>query len=435
MCLLVIIACTFYIPFYIWLGFLPGVLICIYGAISALSLLFFFRKTGRLLASGNFFTFTSLVFFTAFGASLHGLNTTIASWISIVPLTAYLLANARSGFIWTMIALVWVVVFYGLGDTSHYIPQLFPKESIPLANAAALIGFIAYISLVAWYFESIRRRTETDLVNANAEIAAQKDQLQEKNELITAINHSLEDLVTAKTKDLEEKNEELDTFLYQSSHALRRPVARASGLVNLIKPGISPQEMEFIRSKTELTYAEMDKLLRKLVLISEVFQRKVQWNPMAPSQWIPDYLDRFSQQHGLPPSAITLGHLPSNTGVTDIKLLEVVLFEILHNCLVYTAHDEAPPQIHLSAGLQDQSLHIMISDKGMGIQEAFLPQVFKLFSRGTVRGNGAGLGLYLAKNALNKIQGKIRLESTFGAGTEVSILLPTFFSSHPNNPQ
>jgi signal transduction histidine kinase len=330
---------------------------------------------------------------------------------------------------------VWVATFYVLGDTSQYITQLFPTEKIPLANAASLAGFIGYIGLVAWYFESLRKRAEDDLVNANAEIALQKDQLEEKNQLITSINLHLEDLVLAKTKDLEEKSEELDTFLYQSSHALRRPVARASGLVNLIRPGISPQEMEFIRSKTELTYAEMDRLLRKLVLISEVFQRKVQVLEVRLADWLPRFIQTFELQYGLASGTIQLGEIPTLSGKTDLKLLEVALFEVLNNCLIYTKTEEEVPQIRVKLSLVGEHLQILIEDSGMGIQEAFMPQVFKLFSRGTVRGGGAGLGLYLAKNALAKLNGNIEIKTSLGVGTQAFISIPTFFFTQPNNPE
>jgi signal transduction histidine kinase len=68
---------------------------------------------------------------------------------------------------------------------------------------------------------------------------------------------------------------------------------------------------------------------------------------------------------------------------------------------------------------------ISIRDNGIGIEASCLPNIFNMFYRASERSNGAGLGLYIAKETVQKLGGKISLESTEGEGTTVTISLPT----------
>jgi signal transduction histidine kinase len=64
---------------------------------------------------------------------------------------------------------------------------------------------------------------------------------------------------------------------------------------------------------------------------------------------------------------------------------------------------------------------IEIADNGIGIAENMQVRVFDMFYRGTSDAQGAGLGLYLVKEAVNKLNGSIILKSNLGEGTTFKI--------------
>ena len=65
----------------------------------------------------------------------------------------------------------------------------------------------------------------------------------------------------------------------------------------------------------------------------------------------------------------------------------------------------------------------------MGIREEYLPKMFSMFFRATERSEGAGLGLYIVKESVNKLGGEISLESTFNEGCTFNIRLPNITPS------
>ena len=75
-----------------------------------------------------------------------------------------------------------------------------------------------------------------------------------------------------------------------------------------------------------------------------------------------------------------------------------------------------------------QNLEIKISDTGIGIAEEFQEKVFDKFFRIDssllYEVSGVGIGLFIAKKIIELHNGKIKLQSKLGLGTEVSILLP-----------
>jgi signal transduction histidine kinase len=67
---------------------------------------------------------------------------------------------------------------------------------------------------------------------------------------------------------------------------------------------------------------------------------------------------------------------------------------------------------------------IVIEDNGQGIAAEYQERVFDMYFRGSERSKGNGLGLYIVKKAVEKLNGTIRLETSFGAGSVFTIILP-----------
>jgi signal transduction histidine kinase len=67
---------------------------------------------------------------------------------------------------------------------------------------------------------------------------------------------------------------------------------------------------------------------------------------------------------------------------------------------------------------------IIFKDNGIGIDTENLNHIFEMFYRASEQSDGSGLGLYIVKNAVDKLGGTIQVESTLGEGTEFKITLP-----------
>jgi signal transduction histidine kinase len=68
---------------------------------------------------------------------------------------------------------------------------------------------------------------------------------------------------------------------------------------------------------------------------------------------------------------------------------------------------------------------IVISDNGIGIKEKDLDSIFKMFYRGSGNTSGSGIGLYIVREAIAKLNGSIEVRSVYGEGATFEITLPS----------
>ena len=104
-------------------------------------------------------------------------------------------------------------------------------------------------------------------------------------------------------------------------------------------------------------------------------------------------------------------------------LLNIILGNLLENAFYFSAASDSKHVI-LDIRRSANKTFIMIKDFGPGISTIIQERVFEMFYRGNTLSHGNGLGLYLVKCALSKIDGRIDLESEEGKYTAFTITLP-----------
>jgi signal transduction histidine kinase len=108
----------------------------------------------------------------------------------------------------------------------------------------------------------------------------------------------------------------------------------------------------------------------------------------------------------------------------DSKLAKIILQNLISNAVQYTPQKG---QINISIKTDGKNLNIIVADTGLGIPQTQQPNVFKkLFRAENVKKEtkGSGLGLYMAKTLLERINGRIWFESKEGKGTTFFVSLP-----------
>ena len=111
--------------------------------------------------------------------------------------------------------------------------------------------------------------------------------------------------------------------------------------------------------------------------------------------------------------------------VSDPFLLKIALNNLISNAIKYQRkHNYQEGYIKLKTRPMGDGVQITISDNGEGIDPEFQPQVFEMFFRGTNNEPGSGLGLYIAKTAIIRLQGTIDFTSVYNEGSTFSIRIP-----------
>src|SRR4029079_19720761 len=84
----------------------------------------------------------------------------------------------------------------------------------------------------------------------------------------------------------------------------------------------------------------------------------------------------------------------------------------------------AEPFIHLIIRVRPSHCAILLRDNGIGIHQDFKKNVYGMFFRATERSSGSGLGLYIVKCMIDKLNGRISFESTLNTGTTFLLTIP-----------
>jgi signal transduction histidine kinase len=110
--------------------------------------------------------------------------------------------------------------------------------------------------------------------------------------------------------------------------------------------------------------------------------------------------------------------------VSDKNRLEAIVKNLISNAINYSDPYKETSYVELSASISDSEAIIKISDNGIGIVEENLPKIFDMFFRESSDGDGSGLGLFIVAEAVEKIGGKINVDSRHGEGTTFEIVIP-----------
>ncbi|WP_017732942.1 tetratricopeptide repeat protein [Nafulsella turpanensis] len=224
-------------------------------------------------------------------------------------------------------------------------------------------------------------------------------------------------------RELKNANQELDTFLYKSSHDLRGPIARMQGIINLgLLETKDPNAHLYFNMLNKVT-DELNNLLLRLLNVHNINQHDYRAEELPLRKFIDNLETSHRKRKQEPYSVQIVNKVPEDLSiVADRTLLQIILVNLLENGLMYS--DNFNPYIEFDAVYLPSGKYIVtVSDNGMGIPEQFREKVFDMFFQGSTRSTGTGLGLYMVRKATKKLGGDICLNSVNGL-TVFEISLP-----------
>ena len=229
-------------------------------------------------------------------------------------------------------------------------------------------------------------------------------------------------------EELKVRNTELDNFVYKVSHDLRAPLSSILGLVNLAKlPGNTDNPMDYIDiigSKVEhLDHFIGDVLSHSKNLKIDLTIAKVDFNFI---------IDQTFNDLNYLEGAKGISRMVKVEGIdfySDPWRIAEILRNLISNAIKYRKLDQVASEIGVKISVDHLRAEIAFADNGIGIEEKNLAKVFEMFYRATEQSDGSGIGLYIVKNAVDKLGGQISVASRLGQGTRFSIILPNRINS------
>jgi len=249
------------------------------------------------------------------------------------------------------------------------------------------------------------------LVNINEELVS-------KNKTINETNDQLSKL-----------NAELDSLVFRTSHDLRSPITSVIALNHIIKE----EANEFKRSQyldlQKKTILRLDSLITDILDFSRNKRTDLNLTSLDFNVFINSALQdhMFSEHSGNIKKTCEVNQ--QGVFVTDEKRLGMIINNLISNALRYHNKNQDNPYLHIIINTTDKKAEIEVIDNGQGIDKKHLENIFTMFYRVNENLTGSGLGLYIVKEAVDKLGGTIVLESEINKGTKFTIIIPNYASA------
>lgn len=223
-------------------------------------------------------------------------------------------------------------------------------------------------------------------------------------------------------------NKELDNFVYSVSHNLRAPLTSVMGLLNLAKLEDRSNDLSFLHLQMESSIKKLDETLREILDYSRNVRSEVSFEPVDWSLIIQNAIQRTVYLNRENRVSVQLDVQASIPFYNDSGRIELILNNLLSNSLRYARPgDDAYVRIKIETSAEKAV--IIVADNGIGIGKNYLSHVCDMFYRATERSDGAGLGLYIVKEIVSRLDGAMEIDSLENEGTSIKITLPAGTSS------
>lgn len=281
----------------------------------------------------------------------------------------------------------------------------------PLTVNGAFFGFIGFDECVVYKHW---KKSDLELLRAISGIIsnAYEREIARKN-------------LVAKNEELNKINAELDNFVYSVSHDLRSPLLSVKGILDLVfKTAQLDEKTSKLLQSAQQSVNRLDGTIHEILDYSRNSRLGLSFESfeLAPVLKAIHEDLKFSTGQQI---EFTLEIDPLVAHVnTDKSRLNTVLKNVIGNAYKYMKADRMTPFIKVYGFKDEDKLLIKVADNGEGISMNHVDKVFDMFYRGSQTSSGSGLGLYICKEIIQKMNGVIGLESVEGEGTTVSMSIP-----------
>jgi signal transduction histidine kinase len=233
--------------------------------------------------------------------------------------------------------------------------------------------------------------------------------------------------------ELKKINKELDSFVYSVSHNLRAPLMSVLGLLDLAKNEshhVNSNALDEYFSMMETSIHKLDETVKEILDYSRNARQNLSIEQIDLERMIND---NFEKMQFMPGSKLIKNKVAVEAYApfhSDTYRLSVIMNNLISNSIKYYDENKHDPFIKVTARVDKEKASLEFEDNGIGIEERYVNKVFDMFFRGTERNKGAGLGLYIVKEAVEKLGGRISIESKVGSGTCFKLELPNYLSAN-----
>lgn len=315
----------------------------------------------------------------------------------------------------------------------HSLPQFNSSEALRIFQQRKLeIPFILVTGAVSEEFAVSSLKLGADdyvlksnlarLPNVIENALKQKEAERAKREAATALEKQNEALLKI--------NQELDSFVYSISHNLRAPLMSVLGLLDLARNESNSEVIQQYHDMMKSSVCKLDETLKEILEYSRNARQGLVIKEIDFEKTVNDNFERMQFMPGYERIRKDIFIEGESRFYSDHYRLSLILNNLISNAIKYSDPQKENSFIQIHITVREDKVLLIFKDNGIGIEQGYIQKVFNMFFRATEKNEGAGLGLYIVKEAVEKLGGTIELESQVGKGTVFKIELPNLLKQH-----
>ena len=279
-----------------------------------------------------------------------------------------------------------------------------------------------------WALDRDTSRRSACILETNTDISERKkaeESLGQARDQLRRHASELQRSVIERTAELTDANKQLEAFVYTIAHDLRAPLRSLQGFSSVLtaesSEGLDSRGRDFLR-RINQSALHMDRLLTDLLAFSRISQQQIEIGPVNLEEAIDSALASLEAEiQQKQPLIERQGPWPT------VRAHQPTLVQILVN-LINNAIKFVPPGVKAVVRLrwqENEMVRVSVEDNGVGIAPEHHEQIFRLFRR--LHGDsfpGTGIGLAIVQKGIERMDGRLGLESAPGQGSLFWFELP-----------
>jgi signal transduction histidine kinase len=230
--------------------------------------------------------------------------------------------------------------------------------------------------------------------------------------------------IRQKNAELLRSNEQLDRFVYSASRDIKLPIISIKGLTHLANIDCEDANAKGYFSRIEKQADKLGMFLLELLEYTRnnktgLRQEKVNINSLIDG--IIEDLSHLENARRIEFKKFV--RIEGEINIDRVRFM-VIMNNLLSNAIKYHNCDIENPWVKIMISKVGNTIQVMVADNGLGINDLHKDKVFEMFFRASNSSLGSGLGLFIVKETVEKMNGKIMLSSKEGEGACFRIDLP-----------
>ncbi|MBO9703831.1 MAG: sensor histidine kinase [Sporocytophaga sp.] len=241
--------------------------------------------------------------------------------------------------------------------------------------------------------------------------------LKEKEQFRSKVNRDLEQKVL-------ERTQKLDTFVFKASHDIKGPLRSIIGLTKVgAKDVEDPKAKEYFEHILKST-TRLDLLLADLISLTRIQQATLKEEEIDFKVLVEESINSFSHLELFHDVSVYIDINVQDPVKGDKSLYRSVIQNLVENGLKYSDPSKENSFFKVIIKSSGRKLSMVFEDNGLGVDSSLKDKIFEMFFKIDSTSEGSGLGLHIVKMALEKMGGKISLETAEGKGSIFTIEIP-----------